>query len=234
MTDSQTSSPQPSDTRRAWSWMGIVAFAMLMVRPFAELPYGDDLACAHVGLNLVRSGHLLYNGWDAAMLLSHAYWGALFIRLFGFSFACLRFSTMPFALGAVGLCYLLVRQAGLKVQDATLVTLLFGLSPIFLPLSVSYMTDVPCLFFMFASLYSLSKAATSSEFRNYGWLALGVATGFLGCTGRHVAWLVPLVVLPYLSSVKRRQTTTLAVSLTAWIRVPGVSVCITRGVKHQF
>ena len=213
--------------------MAIVAFAMVIVRPFAEMPYGDDFAYAHVALNLVRSGHLLYNGWDAAMLLSHAYWGALFIRLFGFSFACLRFSTMPFALGAVGLCYLLVRQAGLKVQDATLVTLLFGLSPIFLPLSVSYMTDVPCLFFMFASLYSLSKAATSSEFRNYGWLALGVATGFLGGTGRQVAWLVPLVLLPYLAWVKRRETTLLAVSLTAWILVLGGAVGITQWFNHQ-
>src|SRR5260370_9440263 len=172
MTDSQPSSPQPSDTRRAWTCMAILAFAMLIVKPFAEMPYGDDFAYAHVALNLVRSGHLLYNGWAVAMLLSHADWGGLFIRAFGFSFTCLRFSTLPFALGAVGLCYLLVRQAGLKVQDATLVTLLFGLSPIFLPLSVSYMTDVPCLFFIFASLFSLSHPAPYSEFPNYCLLTL--------------------------------------------------------------
>src|SRR5208283_2779576 len=62
------------------------------------------------------------------------------------------------------------------------------LCPLFLPVAVSYMTDVPCLFFLFASLYALTRAAEASrEGRGYGWLALGVILGFLGGTGRQVA-----------------------------------------------
>jgi hypothetical protein len=200
----------------------IVAAAMLIVWPFAELPYGDDTAYTYISLNLARSGHLAYNGWETAVLVLHAYWGALFIRLFGFSFECVRFSTLPFALGAVGFCYLLVRRAGLQAPTAAFVTLLFGLSPLFLPVAVSFMTDAPGLFFMFASLYLLSLAAQeSASRRGYGWLLLGSALGFLGGTGRQIVWLAPLVVLPYLAWIRRRQTAFALVSLTAWISVLG-------------
>jgi hypothetical protein len=160
----------------------------------------------------------------------HAYWGALFIRLFGFSFNCVRFSTIPFALGAVGLCYLLVRRAGLQAPAAVFVTLLFGLSPLFLPLSVSFMTDVPSLFFMFASFYALFRAARESvDVRGYGWLALGVAMGFIGGTARQVVWLVPLIVLPYLAWV-RRKTWVGFTSIMTWVFV----LTATAGVMGWF
>src|SRR5271170_1658011 len=151
------------DGRSILFCMVIFGVAMLIIWPSANIGYGDDTAYAHVALMLVRAGHLVYNGWEAAFLVLHAYWGALFIRLFGFSFVCLRLSTIPFALGAVGLCYLLMRRSGLQTRNAILVTLLFGLSPLFLPVAVSFMTDVPSLFFMFASLYSLARAAESRE-----------------------------------------------------------------------
>jgi hypothetical protein len=229
----KTSSAQSADTRSACISMAVVASAMLMVRPFADIGYADDFAYADVALKLVRSGHLVYNGWESAMLVSHAYWGALFTRLFGFSFLCLRFSTMPFAIGTVGLCYLLVRQAGLRSPHATLVALLFGLSPILLPVSVSYMTDVPCLFFMFASLYSLSRSATSSKLGSYIWLGLGAVSGFWGGTGRQAAWLVPLIVLPYLAWVKRRRISLFVPCLTSWILILGGVVGVTAWFNHQ-
>src|SRR5260370_17728568 len=98
------------------------------------------------------------------MLLFHAYWGALFIRLFGFSFACLRFSTMPFALGAVGLCYLLVRQAVLWGSGANLRTLFFVIFSIFFSLSVSFYYDLPGLFFFFFFFFFFSFTPTLSTF----------------------------------------------------------------------
>lgn len=193
---------------------------MLATWPFADLSYADDFAYSDVALKLSQTGHFIYNSWEFAMLLAHAWWGTLFIRVFGFSFECLRFSTIPFSLGSVAICYLLVRRAGLRPPKALFVTLLLGLSPLFLPLSISYMTDIPCLCFTLASLYSLSRAAEASRNSSrYGWLALGAAAGLVGGTGRQVVWLVPLVVLPYLTWIKRRQLTFAAASASAWTLV---------------
>ncbi len=89
-----------TDTKNLLLCMGITALAMLLAWPLGEIGYADDFAYAHVALRLAQTGHFLYNGWEFAMLLSHAWWGALFIRLFGFSFTCLRLSTIPFALGS--------------------------------------------------------------------------------------------------------------------------------------
>jgi Dolichyl-phosphate-mannose-protein mannosyltransferase len=214
--------------------MGIVAAALISVWPFANIGYGDDTAYAGVSFMLGRTGHLIYNGWESAFLIFHAYWGALFIRLFGFSFVCLRASTFPFALGSVGLCYLLVRRAGLQARTAVLVTLLFGLSPLFLPVAVSFMTDVPAMFFMFASLYAFARAEElSSEPQSYGWLALGIATGFIGGTGRQVVWLVPLIVLPYLAWVRRQQNWLWISAIVAWALVLGGVIYTTKWFNNQ-
>lgn len=146
----------------------------------------------------------------------------------------MRLSTIPYALGAVAFCYLLVRLAGLQAKAAVFVTLLFGLSPLFLPVAVSYMTDAPGLFFYFASLYFLIRAADSSaDGRGYGWLALGVVAGFLGGTGRQVVWFVPLVVLPYLALVRRQNVRFAAVTVGGWILTLGGMAAVMSWFKRD-
>lgn len=200
------SSERNQDARNVLVCLAVFAAEVLLAWPFADLAFGDDVAYSHVAYLLSRTGHLIFNGWEAAMMLPQAYWGALFIRMFGFSFVCMRISTVPFALGTVALCYKLVRRTGLRPRSAVFVTLLFSLCPVYLPLAVSFMTDVPAIFFMFVSLYSFALAEESAgEPRGYGWLALGALTGFIGGTGRQVVWLVPVVVLPYLAWVRRGQ-----------------------------
>lgn len=214
--------------------MGVAAAAILVVWPFADLGYGDDVAYAHVALTLSRTGHLVYDGWEAAMLMQHAYWGAIFIRVFGFSFVCLRFSTLPFALGAIGFSYLLVRRAGLPPASAVFVTLVLGLSPLFVPLSTSYMTDVPGLFFYVASLYSLIRATDwPIGKKQYVWLTLGILAGLVGGTGRQVVWLVPLIVLPYVAWVRRQDLRFAIVSMASWILTLGCIVAVMSWFVRQ-
>jgi hypothetical protein len=223
-----------TDLRNMFLCTAILAAAIIVVWPFADIGYADDPAYAHVALTLERIGHLLYNGWESAFLVLHAFWGALFIRVFGFSFVCLRLSTIPFALGSVGLCYGLVRRGGLQAREAVLVTLLFGLSPLFLPLAISFMTDVPAVFFMFASLYAFIRAEeTSKGRRGYVWLMLGVVTGFLGGTTRQVVWLVPLIVLPYLAWVRRFHKRLRMGAVIAWFLVLGGVIYTTKWFNHQ-
>jgi len=211
--------------------MVVVAAAILLTWPLADIAYGDDVAYSHMALLLSRTGHLAYNGWEAAMNLQHVYWGAFVIKLFGFSPVYMRLSTVPFALGAVGLCYLLVRRAGLDQTTATLVTLVLGLSPIFLPLAVSYMTDVPALFSLFGALYALVRAAESSAvWKGHFWLVLGVATALLGGTSRQLVWFVPLVVLPYLAWVRRYDRRFAVTCIAAW----AIALCCVTGITVWF
>jgi hypothetical protein len=228
------SASHPSDARNLLLCVGIVATALLLVWPFADIGFADDPGYAHVALVLARTGRLQYNGWEAALLVLQAYWGALLIRLLGFSFVCLRLSTLPFALGAVGLCYRLMRRAGLQEISAVLVTLLFGLSPLFLPVAVSFMTDVPALFAMFASLYSFTRSEESAgKPMSYGWLMLGVAIGFIGGTSRQSVWLVPLIVLPYLAWVRRRQVSLSLSAMVAWVCALGGIIYTTSWYNRQ-
>lgn len=245
---------QREDLRNACICIAIVAAAMVLVWPFADMPLADDWAYTHTTLELVRTGRFIYNGNESAMLVLHAYWGALFIRLFGFSFNCMRFSTAPFALGAVGLCYFVVRRTGLTSPAAVFVTLLFGLSPEFLPVAVSYMTDALSLFFLFFSVYSLSRAAEACAPTEQGptaemsaskaaetktnpgasaWLALGVLTALIGGSGRQVVWLVPLVVLPYLIWLRRRRLWFAVAASVGWIVVFGVAAAMTKWFNRQ-
>jgi hypothetical protein len=231
--DSNSATPL-ADTKNVSFAIAVVVFAMLSLWPFADMPYGDDFAYSHVALRLSQTGHMMYNGWEFAMLLAHAYWGVLFIRLFGFSFQCLRLSTIPFALGTVALCYLLVRRAGLNPSSALLTTLIVALSPVFLLLSATYMTDIPCLFFTIASLYSLSRAAElSTNYRGYLWLFLGAATAFIGGTGRQVVWLVPLLLLPYMAFLKRRHLRFATASVLVWIVTAGGVALASAWLDHQ-
>jgi Dolichyl-phosphate-mannose-protein mannosyltransferase len=220
-----------SELRHVLICMGIVSAAILLAWPLGDIAYGDDVAYSHMALLLSRTGHLVYNGWEAAMNLQHAYWGALVIKLLGFSPACMRLSTIPFALGAVAVCYLLVRRAGLDKTTATLVTLVLGLSPIFLPIAVSYMTDVPALFFLLGALYALVRAVEgSAQWKSYLWLCLGVTIALLGGTSRQLVWFVPLVVLPYWAWVRRQHRRFAVSCVAAW----AVAVCCVVGVSIWF
>ncbi len=230
-----------NDLRNAGACVAVVAAAVLLVWPFAEMPYADDWAYSHIALQVAQTGHFTYNGNESATLALHAYWGAVFIRLFGFSFTCLRLSTIPFALGAVSLCYVLARRMGLGTSAAVFVTLLFGLSPLLLPNAVSFMTDAFFLFSMFLSLYFLVRAVEASSpgeklgARNgwWVWLVLGVAAGLVGGTSRQVVWLAPLVVLPYWAWIRRRHPWFACASLASWILVLAATLAMTAWFNRQ-
>jgi hypothetical protein len=221
-------STKKEDVRNIAICMAVVSAAILATWPVAELPYGDDAAYAHMALHLAQTGRLVYNGWESVMQFFHTYWGALIIRLFGFSFNAVRWSTFPFTLAAVAFCYLLVRQAGLRANSAVFVTLLLGLSPLFVPLAATYMTDIPGLFFYLATLYFLVRAHESAESATgFRWLLLGVATGYLGGTSRQVVWFVPLVLLPYMGWLRRRNPRFATACFLAWVlTIAGVTLAM--------
>ncbi len=94
--------------------------------------------------------------------------------------------------------YLLARRASLSPSDSLFAALLTGLSPRFILLAPTFMTDVSSLFFLMASLYGFVRAVeaarqVSARTRDpLAWLAVGMLCGVLGGTIRQTVWFAPL------------------------------------------
>ncbi len=157
--------------------------------------------------------------------------GRLFAKTFGFSFTVLRFSTLPLAAASVALCYLLARKAGLSAKSSLFVAMTLALSPVFLPLATSFMTDVPGLFFILFSLYCLVLACTTQ--RSSLWIILAVVASILGGMGRQVDWLVTLALLPYVAFLLRRRLRLVALCAIGWLLVVANAALTTAWFNHQ-
>lgn len=189
----------------------LVLVAIAVTFPFAESGVNDDWSYTKTALDLAQSGKLRYNGWAAAMLGAQAYWGAAFIKLFGFSFLATRLSTAPLAAGCAVLLYALHRRAQLPPTLSVFGALVVSMSPLFIPHAASFMTEVPAFFLLLASLYGYTR---SSELLNdalkndgypkakrlelLGWLLAATVSGLLAGTVRQAFWILPILAPFYL------------------------------------
>jgi hypothetical protein len=190
------------------------AAAFFAVNPFVQMPFNDDFMYAFSVRELLRTGHMTYHCGEQAAFITQAYWGAFFAKMFGFSFVVLRFSTLPWAAGCAALCYLLARSANLVPARAIFLTALLGLSPLFLPLASSFMSDVPGLFAILLSMYAFVLAARAASIRvALAALAVGFTAGFFGGLSRQIVWIVPLTCGLHIAWLRRRQPPVLIASI---------------------
>jgi 4-amino-4-deoxy-L-arabinose transferase-like glycosyltransferase len=186
------------DTRNLLLGVLVTLGTMLVAWPFAEGGYIDDFSYIHMAKTLAETGRFAYNGWPTTMLGIQVWWGAAWVWLFGFSFAIVRLSVWPLALGAVAMVYLLARRARLTPTDSLFAAMLTGMSPHFILNAPSFMTDAPGLFFLFACLYAFARAVEDAEqvpahsSRALAWLFVGMLCGVLGGTIRQTVWFAPL------------------------------------------
>lgn len=185
--------------RGAWAVAIIAILAVLLVNPLAELSWNDDWCYGRMAYEFARSGKFVYNGWAAAMVGPQAVWGALWIKLFGFSFTVLRLSTLPVFVGCGALLYGLHRRAGLREELAVLGSLTILLSPLILPLAASFMTDIFGFFFLLLTITLALKALDADKGKAVLSIALVVVVGLLAGAIRQTFWLAPLVALGYLA-----------------------------------
>jgi len=158
----------------------------------------------------------------------------LWVKVFGFSYTVLRFSTLPLAALAISLCYLLGRRVGLQPRFAVFAALSVGLSPLYLPVASSFMTDAPGLFCIFLSLYLLIRAIESPKTSvAIGWLVAGLVVGLVGGTGRQIVWVVPLVVGPYAAWLRRDNLIFVFSAMLGWALVFGGALLTLAWFAHQ-
>lgn len=169
----------------------------LISRPYTTMGICDDGPYILVTQNLANTGHIVYNGWSAAMLVWQLYLGAALIKLFGFSFTTVRMSTLLVAMALAFFLQRIMVRSAITERNATIGTLALVLSPLYLMLSATFMSDVHGLFAIVLCLYGCLRALQSSTTRaTIGWLCFAVATNALCGTSRQLAWLGILVMVP--------------------------------------
>lgn len=193
-------------SREGFLCVAALVACLLLIWPIAEIGINDDWAFTLTTLDLARTGHFIFHGWAAPMLGWQALWGALFAKLFGAGFTAVRLSMIPIAAAALLVYRAVLRGFGLNPAHATFGTLVLGIGPLFLPLSATFMTDVPCLFAILVCVYLCQRAlAAPSSARAIGWLAAAVAANLALGTVRQIAWLGLLVIVPSCAWLLRRQ-----------------------------
>jgi hypothetical protein len=208
----------PADRARPLLCAALAAASILATIPVLEMGLYDDWSYTYTARALAVSGRMAYTNWGAPMVGVQACWAAALIRLFGFSFTLVRLSTLPFAAGCAFLLYWLGRAAGLNPRFAVFASLSVALSPLFIPMAASFMTDIPAMFFWLACLcWSMRAAEAPGELRAAGWMAAAAAAGVAGGSIRQVVWVVPLLVLPAVAWFRRREPPVVAAAAGLWM-----------------
>jgi hypothetical protein len=196
----------------------LVAASVLAVYPVAEMGFQDDWSYIRTALEFARTGHFVYNGWATAMLGWIIPWSALFIKTFGFSFTIVRLSILPVTMACLYLFHATLMRFGIRGRNAVLGALTLGLSPIFLPMAASYMTDVPGLFVIVLCLYLCQRAvAAHSDRAAVLWLCCAAASNVVGGTVRQISWLGALVMVPSTAWLLRRRRGVVATGILLWV-----------------
>jgi len=179
---------------------------IVAVHPGVDIGMIDDFSYFKSAQVLASTGHIVYNGWAAAMLGWQLYIGALFIKLFGASYTAVRASTTIIALVMVFLVQRIYVRLGINSWNASMGTLTLVACPLFMPLSVSFMSDIDGLFCIVLCLYACLRALQAPANRStLGWLVFAAVTGAVGGTVRQSSWVGVLVIFPCTVWLLRRR-----------------------------
>ena len=163
---------------------------IFIVNPIGDFPLNDDWSYGRNAKALALDNEIYFDEWGAMTLIVHTIWGALFCKVFGFSFTVLRFSTL--VMGWLGLLvsFRFFQEAGMKKEYAFWATILYGFNPFFFSNAYSYMTEVPFLFFFITSAYFSLKSINQGGNKN---IIFATLFSILAILIRQHALFVPLV-----------------------------------------
>jgi hypothetical protein len=208
-----------------------LAICVVTSKPFAEIGIEDDWSYIRSAQVLADTGHFVYNGWATAMLGWQLYLGALAIKLFGFSFLASRLSVLFIAMAAAYLLHRIFTRLGITAYNATIGTLVLMVSPLAMPLAITFHTDIPGLFCTLVALYACLRALKDhDDKRVIAWLALATVAGDLGGTARQIAWLASLVMVPSAVWLMRRRRPVFVAGVLLWIS----ALCFVLWALHWF
>jgi hypothetical protein len=211
---SRSSSEQPKDG--AWSQStgtnqaacdariaAVLALAVvttvLLTRPFAGMPMNDDFSYAHTAKAFAEQGRIVYNGWGSPLILPQTLYGALIIKVFGFSYFALDMAGIVMGGACTVLMYYLARACSLARNVASLVTAVVMLNPISIAIIPSFMTEMPSLAMMLGCLLVLIRSIRedSGGIVHLGrrGLLISLALGIIAGSNRQFLWMAYIAAL---------------------------------------
>lgn len=184
----------PSYRQQTWLGIGLIlaVFILLLVfiNPLRNVAIADDWDYAKSVQHLLDTGVFRRSEMMTASAFFPVAWGALFAKIFGFSFATLRLSTLVLAFGALIFFYALLGELEFQGTRRVLATLTLLVSPVFVFLAFTFMTDISFLFGIVGALYFFVRAQRRQELHLVFAGSLFSALAFLA---RQLGVLIPLV-----------------------------------------
>ncbi len=211
-----------------------LVLAALSSRPFVEMGVNDDWSYIRSAFQLARTGHIVYFGWSEPILGWQLYWGALFLRLFGFSFSAPRFAILLVGAATTYFVHRILVRCGVGDFNATLGALTFALSPLFLPLAFSFMSDVAGLFAIVVCIDLCLRSQQAATNRGaLLWLLFALIANLLLGTARQVAWLGALVIVPSSFWLLPGRRHYLGRALLVWLAGLAFMLVCVKWFQHQ-
>ena len=206
----------------------------LAAYPFAETGFNDDFSYIYSAKALAETGHIHYVGWASAMLGWQLPLGAAFIKVFGFSFSAVRFSTLLISAMTAFLLHRVFVRFGLREGNAFLAALTVVLSPLFLALAFSFMSDVSGVFVLVVCMYSCLRSVQASTDRAaFAWLAFACVGNAVGGTARQTAWLGLMFMVPSTFYLIRHRKPPLVAAAVIWVLSLAFMYGSLRWFSHQ-
>ena len=162
---------------------------VFIVNPIGNFPLNDDWSYAKPVHSLLNGDGIKFTGWMSMTLFSQVIWGAIWCKIFGFSFTILRFSTLFLSGLGVIYTYKLIRVFNANLTHSFAFSLLVLFNPIFLNLSFTFMTDVPFYTLSIIAIYHFTKHL---ENKLVSHLIFAAIFSVIATLTRQLALIIPL------------------------------------------
>ncbi|MEK6397843.1 MAG: glycosyltransferase family 39 protein, partial [Terriglobus sp.] len=194
---------QPKPIRHAATvWDGplcVLAWlvAALLTRPFVDSGLIDDFSYVKSAFVFADTHRLAYNGWATATIGWQIVWGGIFAQVFGHTYSAVRLANFVTSFATVWVAHASFIRSGLSRRNAIVGALALALCPLFLPMSISFMSDISGLFSILICYYCCLRALQSQrDSQVLTWLVAAGLLSIVGSTARQIAWMSPLVMVP--------------------------------------
>lgn len=194
----------PRDDRDAFgAWGAVVAIALLgLALPLViaahyhafGIPRSDDWSYLVTEFRWIDTGTLSFNHWVSMSLVGQLVLGAPIASLLPRDIGALQVLTAVLGTIGLGAVWLGARVAGIPVARSALLALTIAAGPLWGPLAVSYMTDVPA-FAASAVAVTLAIVGMTRVPARLGWIWAAVAVAVFACTIRQYAIVTLAAVL---------------------------------------
>ncbi len=133
--------------------IALFAVQFLYISPKGEFALNDDWVQADTAKHLAEASGFRLMPYAGVTFYIPALYGALLIKIFGFSFTLLRISTLVLTFFLLSTFYFLLLKLTNKPSLSFIGTILLWSNPIFYNLSFTFMTDIPALLFLILAIY---------------------------------------------------------------------------------